>query len=338
MHYQRVDRTLDLHARSPRVNTSKIRNFKLKPKTKPQTHPHENALRVKTHAPLCFLATAMGNAWSHHCCKRFGCRPTARSAFKLSLQRFPTIMLGKPFGYCSLFWKKIQKHILHLSPHLNRQTAKGTAQGQGGLEGHKPAKTFLATSFAKSTETHPAVISARSFLDGPSARLDAEGTLANQVLVQFLSSNIRSSATRLDAGAVLALPEMLTSRVALLSMYITHGRWRRCLFQILKQTISASSSASKMTVDRDGYPRHSKSLMSRQKDMAEICSPLGPTSTPPIPQGHPASVGSNEASVNRKKGTSHHSEISRGFDSSKLCTNSSKQLARWQLISGPSPE
>ena len=86
---------LNLHARSPRVNTSKIRNFKLKPKTKPQTHPHENALKVKTHAPLCFLTTAMGNAWSHHCCKRFGCRPTARSAFKLSLQRFPTIMFGQ---------------------------------------------------------------------------------------------------------------------------------------------------------------------------------------------------------------------------------------------------
>ena len=72
------------------------------------------------------------------------------------------------------------------------------------------------------------MISARSFLEGPSAMLDAEGTLANQELVQFLSSNIRSSATRSDAGEVLALPEMLTSRVALLSMYITHGLWRRC--------------------------------------------------------------------------------------------------------------
>ena len=168
--------------------------------------------------------------------------------------------------------------------------------------------------------------------------LDAEGTLANQELVQFLSSNIRSSATRSDAGEVLALPEMLTSRVALLSMYITHGLWRRCRFQTLKQTISASSSASKITVDRDGYPRHSKSLMSRQKDMAEICSPLGPTSTPPMPQGQAASVGSDDASVNRKKGTSHHSEISLGFDSSKLRTNTSKHLVRWQLIPGPSPE
>ena len=142
MHYQRVDRTLNLHARSPRVNTSKIRNFKLKPKTKPQTHPHENALKVKTHAPLCFLTTAMGNAWSHHCCKRFGCRPTARSAFKLSLQRFPTIMLGKPFGYCSLFWKKFKNTSCISLPILTVRLQKELLKVKEALRGTNQPKLF----------------------------------------------------------------------------------------------------------------------------------------------------------------------------------------------------
>jgi len=85
------------------------------------------------------------------------------------------------------------------------------------------ANTFLAISFAKSAETSFAYISDKSSRDGPSAIFDADGTRANQVFVQFLSSDIKSSATKSDAGEVRALPEMLTSRVALLSIYIMHG-------------------------------------------------------------------------------------------------------------------
>ena len=164
--------------------------------------------------------------------------------------------------------------------------------------------------------------------DGPSAMLLKEGTLAYQALTPEESSRARSSATNSDPGEDLARPDMLTSRVALLSMKKTQGLFLNCFFQIAKQTRSAKSSASKMTVDFPGYPSSANADLFNPNDRAAIWRPQGSTRTPPMPHGQDSLSGLKEASVNTNIGMSQVAVTSRGREETKLLLNILRKWAR----------
>ena len=158
-------------------------------------------------------------------------------------------------------------------------------------------------------------------LDGPSAILLKGGTLAYQALTPEESSRERSRATNSDPGEDLARPDILTSRVALLSMKKTQGLCLNCFFQMAKQTRSAKSSASKMTVAFPGYPSSDRSDFFSPYDRASIWRPQGSTRTPPIPHGQDSLSGLKEASVKTNIGMSQDAVTSRGRDVNKLFLN-----------------
>ena len=152
-----------------------------------------------------------------------------------------------------------------------------------------------------------------------------DGTLAYQAVRHAASSCSRRVATSEDPGQVRALPLIATSRVPLLSTYITQGRFLRAFLQSFTHSTNASSSASKITVDFAGYPRVLRSDMVSDMERAAIWLPASSQSTPPSPQGHWGSSGLKLASVNKSKGLSQAAVISLGRAATRLTTKACKQ-------------
>ena len=111
------------------------------------------------------------------------------------------------------------------------------------------------------------------FLEGASAILLEDGTRAYHAVRQAASSCLSKAAANAEPGHDLALPLIATSLVPLLSTYMTQGRFLKNLRQIFTQRTSASSSASKMTVDFSGYPKTFKSASVSEMEMAASCFP-----------------------------------------------------------------
>jgi hypothetical protein len=167
------------------------------------------------------------------------------------------------------------------------------------------------------------------FLEGGSATLLWEGTLAYQAVTQAASSCDRSAATSEEPGKVLALPLIATSLVPLLSTYITHGRFWIILRHNLTHRTRASNSASKITVDFWGYPRERKSSSVKDIDKAANCFPVETHKTPPRPHGHFASSGLKLASVKSNDGRSQWAVISRGLAATRLPRKAFKHAFAW---------
>ena len=202
-----------------------------------------------------FSQTAMGefgSASTHLLCIVPSFRFFGNSAFHHAIH-----LKGVPFHqHSSAVTACIQANI---SPPFNRHAVcscslidKLAVCGNTVKPGRSLPSVFSTTSSTSLSCMNFTLMPSLEPLDGPSAMLLKEGTLAYQAFTPEESSRARRSATNSDPGDDLARPDMLTSRVALLSMKKTQGLFLNCFFQMAKQTRRAKSSASKMTVDLPG--------------------------------------------------------------------------------------
>ena len=146
-----------------------------------------NEVKVRLSRHSFFLLNCDGDAWSRHCCRKIkNFHSIVLPAFQLAMHPFPAGGLEQKTSHGPAHQRKSQSHIASLLSILT--VAERIPQCQGNFAGHEEASTFLEISFAKSAGTSFASISVKSSRDGPSATFDAEGTRANQVVVQFLSS------------------------------------------------------------------------------------------------------------------------------------------------------